>query len=607
MIGWSTVASGRLGRSMTARRRRPRPRAIRSTVDDACRRRRRRSGCSPVRSTASAPTPGRGERPDERRACAGRRSGSRCPVATWTRSPARSADERVLAPWLVGGGPDRHAELARGADVVLAPQHDARRPSRTWPGADGSTRRCRGRCRSASPAGTRSRSGRGRPRRSASGPARPGGRCAAPGSRRTRTSRIQTSSRSRRPPPSPSERRATGRPGSARRGARSRSQPVMPTSLNEPALASRSACATARRRRRPTARGGRGAPAVAAPTAAATGRRGRRRAAIRGAGPRPRAGSGSAPARPRLRCACGLELVGRAFAGAGRAAAAAPTRRRACGPGRGDDPDLGRGRPADAQPVRDRRVVRVERGQDDVHVGERRHATGRRRRSASAARRRTGSPRGRRTGSRSARGRGSGRRRRRGPGRPARRAGSAGPGGARRPTGRARSWPRSRTAPTTTAGIGAEQGDARAAAVDVGLDRVAHPHAGVGQALPVSPGTMRPGVVGVDGQVRVAAAGDDDLVDEAGRHEREGRRRARGPTARTAGTGRPRSGSRPGRSSRSATSGRSAPPRRARGRRARRRRRRPPRRRVAGSVRPATGPAGWSRPRRAGRGCRAAA
>ena len=132
--------------------------------------------------------------------------------------------------------------------------------------------------------------------------------------------------------------------------------------------------------------------------------------------------------------------------------------------------------------------------------------------------RRTGSRRARRTGSRSARGRGSGRRRRRGPGRPARPGGSAGPGRRatthrtapivaseqdrpdRRPPGSARTWP--------TPGAAARRRP---------RTRVADPQAGVGEAVPGVARDERPRVVGVDRQVRVAAAGDDDLVDEPGR------------------------------------------------------------------------------------------
>ena len=79
-----------------------------------------------------------------------------------------------------------------------------RRPSRTWRGAGGSTRRCSARCRSASPGGTRRPSARGRPRRSASAPARRAGTCAGPSRRR------------------PARSGATGRGGRGGRGPRAR-------------------------------------------------------------------------------------------------------------------------------------------------------------------------------------------------------------------------------------------------------------------------------------------------------------------------------------------------------------------------------------------------
>ena len=123
----------------------------------------------------------------------------------------------------------RHAELARRADVVLAPQDDPERPSRTWPGAGGSTRRCRGRARSASPGGTRWRSGRGRPRRSASGTAR--------------RSRNVRSVRRRRPR---GRRGATGRAGRAGRRARGAARRSGPARIGPLARGGRG---TSRRRR----------------------------------------------------------------------------------------------------------------------------------------------------------------------------------------------------------------------------------------------------------------------------------------------------------------------------------------------------------------------
>ena len=56
-------------------------------------------------------------------------------------------------------------------------------------------------------------------------------------------------------------------------------------------------------------------------------------------------------------------------------------------------PDLGPDRLGRSPASRDRGLSRVERGQDDVHVGEHRHRSGRRRRPASATRSRRGSTR----------------------------------------------------------------------------------------------------------------------------------------------------------------------------------------------------------------------
>ncbi len=166
------------------------------------------------------------------RESAGPRSGSRRRSRRGrARRPARRS-RRPRGDGSMRRGPDRRPEVARGADVVLAPQHDARRPSRTSRDAGGSTRRSRAIRRSARPAGTRSRSARGRPRRSASGTAPRAGTCACPSDARTSTTRIQASSRSNRPPPSP----ARARVRSARTGrssSRSRIQPIKPTSANE--------------------------------------------------------------------------------------------------------------------------------------------------------------------------------------------------------------------------------------------------------------------------------------------------------------------------------------------------------------------------------------
>ena len=171
------------------------------------------------------------------------------------------------------------------------------------------------------------------------------------------------------------------------------------------------------------------------------------------------------------------------------------------------------------------RVVRIERREDDVHVRRTSRPTGRRRRSASATRPRRGSPRARRTGTRSARGRGSGPRRRRGPGRPGPRGSSAGPG--RRAT-TPQDAPRSPTSRTAAH-------DGRAGTAPNGATPA--PQRSVGDLGPRRRPTgrrrrgccrcrrhERPGVVGVDREVRVAAAGDDDLLEQAGVDERRGRR-----------------------------------------------------------------------------------
>ena len=106
----------------------------------------------------------------------------------------------------------------------------------------------------------------------------------------------------------------------------------------------------------------------------------------------------------------------------------------------------------DPQPVLDRRVVRVERRQDDVHVQERRHRQERIGDRPAPREDREDHDRARRTGIRSARGRESGRRRRRGSGPRDRRAGSADRGGARRGTSVTTIAARSRAVPTRTAG-----------------------------------------------------------------------------------------------------------------------------------------------------------
>ena len=96
-------------------------------------------------------------------------------MTTWTRSPPRPPVGADVAARLDDRVADRHAEVARRADPIVAPRDEAAGHRVLREVRDGSTRRCRGSCRSASPAGTPSRSGRGRPRRSASGTARRGG------------------------------------------------------------------------------------------------------------------------------------------------------------------------------------------------------------------------------------------------------------------------------------------------------------------------------------------------------------------------------------------------------------------------------------------------
>ena len=139
-------------------------------------------------------------------------------------------------------------------------------------------------------------------------------------------------------------------------------------------------------------------------------------------------------------------------------------------------------------------------------------------------------PERRRTGSRSARGRGSGRRRRRARGRPARRASSAGPGAARRPTGPPTMASTQEHGPDDAPpGSAPNSDDARRRTGSAGArGGVADPQAGCWPGCCRVAGHERPRVVGVDRQVRVAAAGHDDLVDQAGRDERRGR-----PSSRT--------------------------------------------------------------------------
>ena len=248
-------------------------------------------------------------------------------------------------------------------DVVAGEQHDARRPSRTSRGAGASTRRCSARCRSASPAGTRSPSARGRPRRSASGRARRAGTCAGP-SRRRRARRGSTG-RAGRAGRRPSSRAgATGRGGSASR--RSAPQPgdrphLRPGRAVEPG---RDAAAS------PAAgRAGRGGPAGDAPAPRRGRRRARRASRARRAPARrswPSAVAGAARARPRAPPRASAGRAGRSWANAHRNTAGVEQRDQG-------HAGLGADRVADPEPVPDARVVRVDRRQDDVHVQERRH------------------------------------------------------------------------------------------------------------------------------------------------------------------------------------------------------------------------------------------
>ena len=133
---------------------------------------------------------------------------------------------------------------------------------------------------------------------------------------------------------------------------------------------------------------------------------------------------------------------------------------------------------------------------------------GPRRRPASAVRSRTGSRPARRTGSRSARGPASAGRRRRAPGRPATTS-SVSRSGRRAAT---------HSAPTKDAieqdrtdgdrRHGPEHGDARAALVGRQPGGVTDPLAAARQAVAQVARHDGPGVVGVDREVRVAAAGD---------------------------------------------------------------------------------------------------
>ena len=174
---------GRLDGARRARRRR----SARARWWRCARRRSRRRATGRRSSTASATHPGRGDDREERPRPQVVACGSPCRSR---RGGARRRDRRrrfVDPPRLDGDGHDRHPEVARRGDAVLRPTARCRRPSRTSRGADGSTRRRRAIARTASPGGTRPRSGRGRPRRSASGTARRAGRSAGPSTPTTRT------------------------------------------------------------------------------------------------------------------------------------------------------------------------------------------------------------------------------------------------------------------------------------------------------------------------------------------------------------------------------------------------------------------------------------
>ncbi len=449
------------------------------------------------------------------------------PVAMWTRSPARSpvGCPRGAARW-PRPGPGRPGRSWRSPRPV--PRARCPPPSRTWPGADGSTRRCRATRRSARPAGTPSPSVRGRPRRSASGTAPRAGTCAGRGSPRRGRRGSTASSRPSRPPPSPIRARLR----SARTGdsleSRSRIQPVSPTSANG---------------RRSVQVGGRDRYA---------GRPGPPRVDV---GP----GRGVQRRRARRRRRTGLSVDRR---GIGRSArrsaesAAGPVRRpdRAV-PSATSSSSRSSGTRAqlDEGPHEGRRVQdrdhrhpelgpdqlgrsRASRGPIDAGLSVDRASSGprtcwrrwRATRTTYATRQRGETAgedgrRARRTGRCSARGRGSGRRRTRWPGRPARRASSGGPAGGRRPTTTATSVARSRTPPTRTAGIGPNWATPEPHVVDGHRGGVADPQAGRWRGSSPDRRARAPRVVGVDGQVRIAAAGEHDLVDQAGREEREPR------------------------------------------------------------------------------------
>ena len=418
----------------------------------------------------------------------------------------------VLATGLVGGGPDRHVQLARGADVVLAPQHQAAGHRvlgqvRVGPLVDVVVQPV---------APALQELGRG-PRVVDLVEVHLGGLGQAEGAQ------AQGRAEEHEQDPHVEAVEAAAALVAERRAAvGAHGQVVGP--LAQPAgdadLAERPALAPGRQRDGGDRR--RGARRHAAPR----GRGGQRdpgRDRCRGSGAGSVRRDGLRPRRRRLG-AGRLELADERLVGRAAQLQEGPHEGEGVGQGRGDDPDLGAHERPDAQPVGDRRVVRVERGQDDVHVRERRHGQ-----------HDVGDPPAPRDGEQD---RPDGEEREPVALVDAGRDGEEGEGqdGQRDEDGQA--VRAARDGPQDEADRGhqedgadddrrddPEQGDARAAAARVGLDGIAHPDAGVGQAHPGVAGHDGPGVVGVDGQVRVAPAGHDDLVDEAGRHERERRRR----------------------------------------------------------------------------------
>ncbi len=535
-MGWSRVghdvgsqaeidaAVARAGRSRRSRAARPRSR--------------RRAGCrSDVDGERAAPRRGDGREEGAGLQVVGPDLGAGRDVEAL----AGAATGRQLSSMRLGSmaaATTGTPEVARGGYVVLAPQDEPDRPSRTWPDADASIRRCRGTGRSANPGGTRWRSGRGRPRRSASGRARlePVGR-AAPSTRRRARSTNHRSSRSRRPPPS--DRRSALRSGRIGSIAEPCPEPADDAELLEAGTRGPGRRSAGGRGGRPRAaasrdegtwragvrrrcggrwRGGRGCggrswyprrrwypwrrarrPEPRPPRAA------RRPAGLvarvvldrSGVGPSSLAGHGG-----------GRELVLEALDAHRRGAGRTPRRMRvACSSENSTTTTAGsRIAGPDPEPVRDRRVVRVERGQDDVHVGEGRHGQDQ-----------VGDPPAPRD-----RGQDDAHREERVavPLVDAGRDHEEGEGEDRQPDQQRQAVRtagdddeddddrRPAAGPADDDGRDrSEDGDARAAVLG-GAGVVAHPRAGVGEALAEVRRDERPRVVGVDGQVRVAAGGD---------------------------------------------------------------------------------------------------